>query len=76
MIDSVKKNKEISTVSGTKFNLDYLTVDLTVNRVPTSSGNHGKPGKSPKKVPCMEKTWNLKKKLNNHRQIMEFYEII
>ena len=23
-------------------------------RVPTSSGNHGEPGKSPKKVPCME----------------------
>ena len=29
-------------------------------RVPTSSGNHGKPGKSLKKVPCMEKSWNLK----------------
>ena len=31
------------------------------NRVPTSSGNHGKPGKSLKKVSCMEKSWNLKK---------------
>ena len=30
-------------------------------RVPTGSGNHGKPGKSLKKVPCMEKSWNLKK---------------
>ena len=30
-------------------------------RVPTSSGNHGKPGKSQKKVPCMGKSWNLKK---------------
>ena len=30
-------------------------------RVTTSSGNHGKPGKSLKKVPCMEKSWNLKK---------------
>ena len=30
-------------------------------RVPTNSGNHGKPGKSLKKVPCMEKSWNLKK---------------
>ena len=37
-------------------------------RVPTSSGNHGKPGKSLKKVPCMEKSWNLK---NNNRIIME-----
>ena len=27
-----------------------------------------------KKVPCMEKSWNLKKK-NNHGKIMEFYEI-
>ena len=34
---------------------------LCYNRVPTSSGNHGKPGKSLKKVPCMEKSWNLKK---------------
>ena len=31
------------------------------NRVPTSTGKPGKPGKSPKKVPCMEKSWNLKK---------------
>ena len=30
-------------------------------RVPTSSGNHGKPGKSLKKDPCMEKSWNLTK---------------
>ena len=28
-------------------------------RVPTSSGNHGKPGKSQIKIPCMEKSWNL-----------------
>ena len=32
------------------------------DRVPTRSGNHEKPGKSLKKVPCMEKSWNLKKK--------------
>ena len=31
-----------------------------LNRVPTSSGNHGKPGKSLKKVPCMEKSWICK----------------
>ena len=41
-------------------------------RIPTSSGNHGKPGKSLKKVPCMEKSWNL----NNQGKIMEFCEII
>ena len=28
-------------------------------RVPTSSGNHGKPGKSLIKIPCMEKSWTL-----------------
>ena len=35
-------------------------------RVPTSTG---KPGKSQKKVPCMEKSWNLKiteKSWKNH----------
>ena len=30
-------------------------------RVPISSGSHGKTGKLLKKVPCMEKSWNLKK---------------
>ena len=38
-----------------------VSFELICNRVPTSSGNHGKPGKLKKKVPCMEKTWNLKK---------------
>ena len=45
-------------------------------RVPTSTG---KPGKSQKKVPCMEKSWNLKKfekSWKNHGKIMEFCEII
>ena len=31
------------------------------SRFPTSSGNHGNAGKSLKTVPCMEKSWNLKK---------------
>ena len=35
--------------------------DRFCGRVPTSSGNHGKPGKPLKKVSCMEKSWNLKK---------------
>ena len=34
---------------------------FTYTRVPTSTGKPGKPGKSQKKVPCMEKSWNLKK---------------
>ena len=42
-------------------------------RVPTSSGKYGKPGKSLKNVPCIEKSWNLKN-LNNHGKIMEFCE--
>ena len=45
-------------------------------RVPTSSGNPGKPGKSLKQVPCVEKSWNLKKSLNNHGKIMEICEIM
>ena len=44
-------------------------------RVPTSSRNHGKPGKSLKKVPCIEKSWNLKKSELSWK-IMEFCEII
>ena len=32
-----------------------LLISYTIG-VPTSSGNHGKPGKSLKKVPCMEKS--------------------
>ena len=43
-------------------------------RVPTSSENHGKPGKSQIKIPCMEKSWNLIK-AENHGKIMEFCEI-
>ena len=43
-------------------------------RVTTSSGNHGKPGKSLKKVTCMEKSWNLKKPELSWK--MEFCEII
>ena len=38
----------------------HMVLEATA-RVPTSSGNHGKPGKSQEKVPCMEKSWNLKK---------------
>ena len=45
-------------------------------RVPTSSVNHGNLENHEKKVPCMEKSWNLKKKLINHGIIMEFCEII
>ena len=32
-----------------------------LNRVPTSSGNHGKPWKSLKKIHAWKKSWNLKK---------------
>ena len=38
-----------------------IVPELWPFRVPTSSGNHGRPGKSLKKVHCMEKSWNLKK---------------
>ena len=29
-----------------------------------------------KKVPCMEESWNLKKKMNYHGKIMEFCEVL
>ena len=44
-------------------------LNIASNRVPTSSGNHGKPGKLQIKIPCMEKSWNLiktEKSWNNH----------
>ena len=44
-------------------------------RVPTSTGNHGKPGKSLKKFHAW-KNHGIGKKLNNHGKIMEFCEII
>ena len=53
-------------VSLTKFNF-YIKLSMEISgkglfhRVPTSTGKPGKPGKSQKKVPCMEKSWNLKK---------------
>ena len=49
--------------------LIHVLFPYCYNRVPTSSGNHGKPGKSRKKVPCMEKSWILKnpeKSWKNH----------
>ena len=43
------------------FSYQTYVFGALLNRVPTSFGNHGKPGKSLEKVPCMEKSWNLKK---------------
>ena len=47
-------------------------------RVPTSSGNHGNPGKSGKKSFMHGKIMEFEKKknLNKHGKIMEFCEII
>ena len=50
---------EMSSLNFTK-NEDFTKLSQLI-RVPTNSGNQGKPGKSLKKVPCMEKSWNLKK---------------
>ena len=68
-------NQEIAVESAVKmtekledlFSVDYDSKllhspnDSRLYRVPTSSGNHGKPEKESKKVPCMEKSVNLKK---------------
>ena len=45
-------------------------------RVPTSSGNHGKPGKSIKISSMHGKIIEFEKTLNNHGKIMEFCEMI
>ena len=42
--------------------------------VPTSSGNHGKPGKFKKKFHAL-KNPGIRKNLNNYEKIMEFCEI-
>ena len=55
--------------TNTQYILELYTAQIKY-RVPTSSG------KSRQKVPCMEKSWNLKKKLINHGKIMEFCDII
>ena len=55
------------------FELSVHSIIINVSRVLMSSGNHGKSGKN---VPCMQKSWNLIKTLNNHGKIMEFCEII
>ena len=44
-------------------------------RVPTNSGNYGKPGKSQKKS-MHGKIMEFEKNLNYHGKIMEFCEII
>ena len=46
------------------------------HRVPTSSGNHGKPGKSRKSSMHGKIMEFEKQQLNNHGKIMEFHEII
>ena len=45
-------------------------------RVTTSSGNHGKPGKSLKKFHAWKNHGIWKKKQNNHGKIKEICEII
>ena len=47
-----------------------------IGRVPTSSGNHGKPGKSLKKSSMHGKIMEFEKTLKNHGKIIEFCEII
>ena len=46
----------------TDLTVSYMSGIIAICRVLTNTGNHGKPGKlPPKKVPCMEKSWNSKK---------------
>ena len=58
----VKRIAECSKWSILQYFLSFFEwlyyTGFTVHRVPTSTG---KPGKSKKEIPCMEKSWNLKK---------------
>ena len=67
-----KMQSKLLTIQACRF-LGILNFDSVLqkklNRVPTSTGKPGKPGKSQIKVPCMEKSWNLKtteKSWKNH----------
>ena len=55
-LSSVFESRRISF-----FKIFLVYFDQVKYRVPTSTGKPGKPVKSQKKVPCMEKSWNLKK---------------
>jgi len=46
---------------------------LSMTRVATQSGNQGKQGKWPKRIPCREKSGNFKIK-KNQVIIREFYK--
>ena len=71
--------KESNQTKSNNYNLGaglfHSMAQFSLFKVPTSSGNHGKPGKSLKKVPCIEKSWNLKS-LNNHGKILDFFLLI
>ena len=54
--------KQLVEIKSMNFVLALLKLLLhSSNRVPASSRNNGKPGKLRKTVPCMEKSWNLRK---------------
>ena len=53
-----------------------ISESQALNRVPTRSGNHGKPGKSLKNSMHGKIMEFENKNLNNHGKIMEFCEII
>ena len=54
----------------------HVTAQITsCTRVPTSSGNHGKPGKSRKISSMHGNIVEFEKKLNNHGKFMEFCDI-
>ena len=66
--------KEVRTMRAEERKMRQKVVHLY--RVPTSSGNHEKPGKSQKKSSMLGKIIEFEKNLNNHGKIMDFSEII
>ena len=75
------RNWDFSVISSPASSREKLTSAFELgscNRVPTSSENHGKPGKSLKKFHAADawKNHGIWKNLNNHGKIIKFCEII
>ena len=66
---------QVDLLTSELFTADVMSMVSCLNQGAHKLRKSWKIWKITKKVPCMEKSWNLKKK-NNHGKIMEFCEII
>ena len=66
---------QVDLLTSELFTADVMSMVSCLNQGSHKLWKSWKTWKITKKVPCMEKSWNLKK-MNNHGKIMEFCEII